>query len=48
MVMVGAASTSLPIEPEVIRNTIEEIFRRKGDRIININLEAFDLGRAVG
>jgi indolepyruvate ferredoxin oxidoreductase beta subunit len=48
MVMVGAASHRLPIKPETICELIRTMFERKGDKVVQSNLEAFELGREVG
>lgn len=48
MVMVGAASDSLPIEREILESAIREIFTRKGERVIEVNLKAFQSGRQIG
>lgn len=45
MVMVGAASRFLPIKVESLENAIRKIFARKGEKIVDINLKAFQLGR---
>ena len=47
MVMVGAASSSLPIGVEVLEAAISEIFAAKGDHVVLVNLKAFRLGRAT-
>ncbi len=48
MVLAGAASHFLPIKPETMENFIKEIFARKGDKVVNINLKAFAMGRKLG
>jgi len=45
MVMVGALSTKLDIKKESIVKAIKEIFSSKGEKIIEANLRAFDLGQ---
>jgi indolepyruvate ferredoxin oxidoreductase beta subunit len=45
MVMAGAASHALPFEPSIMENNIRKMFKRKGDRIIDVNLKAFRSGR---
>lgn len=47
MVMVGAASRSLPIEQETIEDSIRELFQRKGDHVVEVNHKAFRLGREI-
>lgn len=44
MVMVGAATPSLPIEATFIEQHIRDAFERKGPRVLEINLEAYRLG----
>ena len=48
MVLAGAASHFLPIKPETMENFIKEIFARKGDKVVDINLKAFTMGRKLG
>ena len=43
--MIGAASPFIYIEPEKIKAGIIKIFKRKGEEIINMNLNAFQMGR---
>ena len=45
MVMVGAASNSLPIDPEIIEGAIKDVFGRKGEHVVEINYLAFRAGR---
>jgi indolepyruvate ferredoxin oxidoreductase beta subunit len=45
MVMLGAASPFIDIHEEVIIKGIETIFKSKGDKIVNMNIEAFKAGR---
>jgi indolepyruvate ferredoxin oxidoreductase beta subunit len=45
MVMVGAASKSLPIKAESIEKTITDFFASKGKGVGDINIKAFRLGR---
>ena len=42
--MLGAASPYLGIEPEELEKAIEIFFKRKGDKIVEMNLKAFRLG----
>lgn len=42
--MLGAASPYLGIETEELEKAIEIFFRRKGDKIVEMNLKAFRLG----
>ncbi|RLD16151.1 indolepyruvate oxidoreductase subunit beta [candidate division KSB1 bacterium] len=48
MVLAGAASHFLPIKAETMQDFIKEIFARKGEKIVEINLKAFALGREYG
>jgi indolepyruvate ferredoxin oxidoreductase beta subunit len=45
MVMVGAASVLLPVEPEMIEAVVREGFAKRGRKIIEANLNAFRAGR---
>ncbi len=45
MVMVGAAASSLPIEVEVLKSAIGEIFASKGQHVVDVNLKAFKFGQ---
>ena len=45
MVMLGAASPHLILEPENLVEFIRILFRARGDKTIDINLKAFELGR---
>jgi len=44
MVMVGAASGSLPVRRESLLRAMEEMFAAKGPAVVEANLEAFRLG----
>jgi len=44
MVMLGAASEFLPIEREYYIHAIQEIFSRKGEEIVQLNIKAFEAG----
>lgn len=46
MVMLGAASNFLMIEADDLREYIEVLFKPRGRHLIDINLKAFELGRA--
>lgn len=48
MVMVGALSTKMDIQKESIVEAIQELFAAKGEKIIEANLKAVDLGRQTG
>lgn len=45
MIMVGAAAHLLPIAPEHIVAFIEETFRAKSEKLVEVNLKAFESGR---
>jgi indolepyruvate ferredoxin oxidoreductase beta subunit len=45
MVMVGAAVPLLPVKAETIERAVRNIFARKGDDVVNINLRALQAGR---
>ncbi len=45
LVMAGAASSLVPIRPSTFETQIRRVFGTKGDRIVEINLAAFELGR---
>ena len=45
MVMVGAASTFLPVEEKNLLAAIEELFARKGEKVVETNRTAFEKGR---
>jgi len=45
IVMIGAIADQLPFEKGVIENVITKLFKRKGERIIQMNIDAFNLGK---
>ncbi len=45
MVMVGAASHWLPVRVETIEHFIENLFARKGEKVVATNVKAFLAGR---
>ena len=45
MVMLGAASVHLILEKKSLEEFIRELFKPRGDKVIDINLKAFQLGR---
>jgi indolepyruvate ferredoxin oxidoreductase beta subunit len=45
VVMVGAASSFLPVKPETIESAIRGTFGRKGEKVVEMNLRAFRAGR---
>jgi indolepyruvate ferredoxin oxidoreductase beta subunit len=47
MVMLGAASVHLILEEKNLQEFIRGLFEPRGDKVVDINLEAFRLGRAA-
>ncbi len=47
IVLVGSASNVLPIKEETFLQAIEDVFTRKGEKIVEINKKAFLLGRSL-
>lgn len=47
MVLLGAVSALLPIKEAALLDAIKTLFQRKSDRIIQLNLEAFQAGKDV-
>jgi indolepyruvate ferredoxin oxidoreductase beta subunit len=47
MVMVGAASNSLPLTQDSLEEAISSLFARKGEAVVASNLKAFRSGRAA-
>ncbi len=45
MVMLGAASPHLILKEENLKEFIRALFQARGDKVVDINLKAFDLGR---
>jgi indolepyruvate ferredoxin oxidoreductase beta subunit len=45
MVLLGAASPFLKLEPEKLEKALEEVFARKGEKMVEMNLAAFRAGR---
>jgi len=45
IVMLGAASGFMVLEEAILIQSIKEFFKSKGDKIIDMNIEAFRLGR---
>jgi len=46
MVMLGAASPHLILEEENLKHFIRVLFEPRGDKIVEMNINAFDLGRS--
>ncbi|HLD98794.1 MAG TPA: indolepyruvate oxidoreductase subunit beta [Bdellovibrionota bacterium] len=47
MVLVGACSRFLPLKPESLQKAIHRLFSKKGEKIVETNLKAFELGRTA-
>ena len=45
MVLLGAASSLIPLSEESMLKAINTLFQRKSDRIIKLNIEAFNAGK---
>ncbi|MEW5742147.1 MAG: indolepyruvate oxidoreductase subunit beta [Myxococcota bacterium] len=48
MVVLGAASSHLPLPVESLEKHVEGLFAPKGERLVKANLAAFRMGRAAG
>ena len=47
MILLGMAAPSLPLlQPAQLRDAIARVFARKGDAVVNANLDAFEMGLA--
>lgn len=47
VVMLGAAASLLPIPEDVLRACVVDFFTPKGQKVVDLNLEAFALGQAA-
>jgi indolepyruvate ferredoxin oxidoreductase beta subunit len=47
VVMLGAASTLLPIDDEGLIKAISDLFNKKGERVVNINIQAYKKGQEL-
>ncbi len=47
MVMVGAAAQYLPVQEQSLLEAIEELFKGKGQKVVETNLRAFELGKSA-
>ncbi len=47
MVLLGAASTLLPIPEKSMTDAIKKLFQRKSEKIVKLNLEAFEKGKEL-
>ena len=46
IVMIGAASDLLPFDDDLMIKVITNLFKRKGDRIVQMNIDAYHYGKA--
>lgn len=47
MVLLGAVSSLLPLSDESLQKAIKTLFERKGEKIVNKNLEAYEKGKEI-
>ncbi len=47
MVLLGAASSLIPLSDRSLMKAIKTLFQRKSERIINLNIEAFNAGKLL-
>ncbi|WP_372775063.1 indolepyruvate oxidoreductase subunit beta [Mangrovibacterium sp.] len=47
MVMLGALSVFIPLKKESLHQGIKDVFETKGEKIISLNIQAFETGRSV-
>ena len=47
IVLLGAASSILPLSEESLKKAIKTLFERKGERVVQKNIEAFDIGKKL-
>ena len=47
IVLLGAASSLLPLDEESLLQAIKTLFERKGERVVNKNIEAFNKGKEI-
>ena len=47
MVLLGAASSLIPLSEESLLTAIKKLFQHKSERIINLNIEAFHTGKKI-
>jgi len=45
IVLLGAASSILPLSDESIKKAIKTLFERKGERVVKKNIEAYEIGK---
>jgi len=47
IILLGAASSQLPLSDNSLQEAIKTLFKRKGDKVVNKNLEAFNKGKEI-
>ncbi|GGK56741.1 MULTISPECIES: indolepyruvate oxidoreductase subunit beta [Flavobacteriaceae] len=47
IVLLGAVASLLPLSDDSLKKAIKTLFERKGERIVNKNLEAFEKGKEI-
>jgi len=47
MVLLGAASSLIPLSEESIIDAIKSLFKRKSERVVKLNLKAFEAGKQL-
>ena len=47
IVLLGAAQSLLPISNQSLQEAIKKLFERKGERIVNKNIEAYNKGKEI-
>jgi len=47
IVLLGAASSQLPLSDESLEQAIKTLFERKGEKIVSKNIEAFNKGKEI-
>lgn len=47
IVILGASSSLLPLSEESLLQAIKTLFERKGERVVNKNIEAFNKGKEI-
>ncbi len=47
MILLGAASTLIPLSENSLLNAIKSLFNNKSEKIIQLNIEAFEIGKKL-
>jgi len=47
IVLLGAISNYIPLEPQLFREAVSSRFAKKGEAVVQLNLQAFEAGRAA-